>query len=388
MNVNLASGTVQEAVEWVEYITSGEPTALAKERQANGRKEPWQVDYLGIGNESWACGGAMSADTYTALMKRYAMMVRSLHPEQMAPNRFIPSKTPMMRVAVGPGEGENYEDYTEEVMKSWKNRESRWNIEGLSLHRYTMGPRGAMRDPSTDFGESDYAAFVEQTYGMEKFIDKHIAIMDQYDPERKVFLAVDEWGVWLQPMPNTNPLFLKQQNSLRDAVVAALHLNMFIRKAERIKLANVAQLANVLQSMVLTDGKKMLLTPTYYIFKMYVPFQDAEALPITLQQGQYTYKDIELPQVDGIAAKAKDGHIYVALTNIDPNRSASVTVDIKGLKPTHASGQLLTAPTVDAVNTFDKPTSVIPATIKADAKNGQLILKLPPKSISVLRLEE
>ena len=387
LNINMASGTVQEAVEWVEYVTSGHPTAMAKLREANGRKEPWQVNYLGLGNEVWACGGAMSAEGYIEEMKRYAMFVRNLHPEQMAPNRFVPSKNPMVRIAVGPGEGEGYEHYTEEVMKAWVNKESRWGIEGLSLHKYTMGPRGAMQDPSENFGEADYAAFLESTYEMEDFIEKHIAIMDKYDPDNKLILAVDEWGVWLRPMEGTNMLFLQQQNSLRDAIVGALHLNMFARNADRIKLANVAQLANVLQSMILTDGEEMVLTPTYHIFKMYVPFQDANALPIKLKQGRYKFENIELPQVDGIAAKTKDGQVYVALTNLDPTKEASISFDIDGFKASKAVGEVLTAPAVDSINTFDAPEVVVPKTVSTQSKNGELLIVLPPKSVSVLRLE-
>lgn len=385
LNINMASGTVQEAVEWVEYITAGQPTALAKERQANGRAEPWPVQFLGLGNESWTCGGAMQAPDYTALMKRYAMFVRSLHPEQLAPSRFQPSDRPMVRVAVGPGEG--FEDYTAHVMQAWQSRDLRWSIEGLSLHHYTMGPRGPMRDPGAGFGEADYAAFIQSTYEVEAFIDRHIAVMDEYDPDRQVMLAIDEWGVWLQPILGTNPLFLKQQNSLRDAVVAALHLNMFVRNADRIRLANVAQLANVLQSMILTDGERMLLTPTYHVFNMYVPFQDATALPLQLQQGTYRFEDIDLPRVDGIAARGQDGHVYVALTNIDPNRAVTVAVDIEGVSAAAATGHVLTSTTVDAVNSFDRPHRVQPETFAVQASDGRLRFELPPKSVSVLRIE-
>ncbi|MCB1687247.1 MAG: alpha-N-arabinofuranosidase [Halioglobus sp.] len=385
LNINVGSGTVQEATEWLEYITGSGSTTLARERKANGHAEPWKVQFLGIGNESWACGGAMSAETYIALMKRYAMFVRNLHPEQMAPNRFVSSKSPMIRIAVGPGEG--FEDYTEEVMKAWKTHDNRWNIEGLSLHRYTMGPRGAMRDPGTDFGEADYAAFIENTYAMEAFIDKHIAIMDKYDPQNEVLLAVDEWGTWLQPMADTNMLFLKQQNSLRDAVVAAIHLNMFVRKANRIRLANIAQLANVLQAMILTEDEKMLLTPTYHIFEMYVPFQNAQALPVTLEQGQYQFENIMLPQVDGIAAKSKDGHLYLALTNIDAHRVAAVSTNIDGFKPSLATGHVLTAPGVDTVNTFENPDAVVPVAVTVPAESGKLILHLPPRSVTVVRMQ-
>jgi len=386
LTVNMATGTVKEAADWVEYITTDRPTSLGKEREANGSKDPWPIKYLGLGNESWACGGAMRAEMYIDHMKLFSMFARNYHPAQMPPNQFLPSKNPMMRIAVGPGDG--FEEYTEAVMKAWKNSGHSWGFEGIGLHRYTSGPKGVWRDSSTGFSEEDYAHFIEDTYEMDAMIQRTTAIMDKYDPDKKVMLAVDEWGNWLQVMPITNMFFLKQQNSLRDAIVAALHINIFARNADRVRLANIAQLANVLQSMVLTEGKKMVLTPTYYAFKMYVPFQDAHFIPVELQHGEYRHDEISTPQVDGIAAKGKDGHIYLALVNIDPNKSVTVKPSLKGITIKSVTGQVLTAPAVDSINSFDAPEHVKPQPFSAAVNDHGLALDLPAKSITVLRIDQ
>jgi len=172
-------------------------------------------------------------------------------------------------------------------MRAWQGRDRhRWGIEGLQFHRYTGGPRGVMQDAATGFGEREYAVFIRNTYEMDELLSLHSAVMDRYDPEKEVMLAVDEFGVWLAPTPGTNPLFLQQQNSLRDAILASINLNIFTRHADRIRVANIAQMVNVLQAMILTDDERMLLTPTYHVYRMYVPFQDARFIPIDLDRGQ------------------------------------------------------------------------------------------------------
>jgi len=194
---------------------------------------------------------------------------------------------------------------------------------------------------------------------MEGLIAKRSAIMDQYDPKKSVALVVDEWGVWLQPLPGLNPMFLKQQNSLRDAIAASLNLNIFARHADRVRMTNIAQMVNVLQGMILTDNEKMVLTPTYYLYKMYVPFQDSQYLPITLTSGGYNFGDVSMPQVDAIAARAKDGRIWIALTNVDPNRPADITTSVQGTSARAAAGQVLSAARVDTINTFDAPNVTV-----------------------------
>jgi alpha-N-arabinofuranosidase len=377
VSVNVGSGTVQEAAEWVEYMTADPQTTAGKERAANGHPAPYKVKYLGLGNESWSCGGAMTPEYYTDEMKRYARFVRNYNPKQTGAEA-------MQRIAVGPNQADPA--YTEAVMASQKGHDWAWNIEGLSLHSYTTGGWPPSYS-STKFDETAYAKLVKETLGMDGLITQHAAIMDKYDPDKKVPLVVDEWGVWLAPLPDTNPGFLAQQNSLRDAIVAALNLNIFARHADRVRMTNIAQMINVLQAMILTDKDKMVLTPTYHVYKMYLPFQDATSIPVSFDAGTYTQGDIKLPRVDAIAARDAQGKLWLAVTNLDPSRPASILADLSGAKATNARGQVLTAPRVDAVNTFEAPAAVTPKPFTAKAGRDGLKLDIPAKSIVVVQLE-
>lgn len=216
----------------------------------------------------------------------------------------------------------------------------------------------------------------------------HSAVMDKYDPAKKVPLVIDEWGVWLAKLPGSRDGFLHQQNSIRDAIIASINLNMFTRHADRVRMTAIAQMVNVLQAMILTDGPKMVLTPTYHLFKMYVPFQDATRLPITFDAGTYRFGDVSLPRIDAIAARAADGKLWIALTNVDPSAPAQIDAQIQGIRARAASGTVLTADRVDAVNTYDKPDSVVPRQIAARVSNGRISLTLPPKSVTVLSVTQ
>ena len=321
ISVNIGSGTPQETADWLEYMTSALPTTLALERAANGRAAPWQVPILGLGNESWDCGGNMTPDYYVSQMKIYSRFARNFHPQQQEANH-------MLRIAVGPGGGEpRFTEWTEAVMKAWKDRKWSWDIDGLSLHNYTVIDWDK-KHAATGFGDREYAEILQATLKMDGLIAQHVAIMDRYDPQKKLALAVDEWGAWYAPAPGTNPGFLVQQNSLRDAVLAALNLNIFARHADRVRMANIAQMVNVLQAMILTDKQRMLLTPTYHVFRMYVPFQDATFIPVTFDAGTWTQGAITLPRVDAIAARDASGRLLLAVTNVDPARSASIKVTV------------------------------------------------------------
>lgn len=378
ITVNVASGSPQEAAEWLDYMTADKPTTQEKDREANGHKAPYRVKYLGIGNESWGCGGAMTPDDYVEHMKVYARFARNLDPAQSGP-------LAMQRIAVGPDGAK--QDYTEAVMKAWKDRVWSWSIEGLSLHSYTTGgwpPAYA----ATGFAEKDYATLVKETLGMEAMIANTTAIMDRYDPNKQVGLIVDEWGTWLAPTAGTNPGFLVQQNSLRDAVIAALNLDIFARHADRVRMTNIAQMINVLQAMIVTDGPRMLLTPTYYVYRMYAPFQDAQLISTTFEPGVYGQGALAMARVDAIAARDKRGGVWLAVTNIDPNRPADISVAIEGVKARSVTGEVLTADRVDAVNTFEKPDVVEPRPITAQAVGGRIQLHLPPKSVTVVSISD
>lgn len=372
ISANVGSGTRQEAAEWLEYLTA-EQTALAEERAANGHPAPYKVAFWGIGNESWGCGGAMSAEHYLGELKLYSRFSRNYNPAQT-----------MRQIAVGPDGAKT--EYTETIMRAWAEKTWSWNIDGLSLHSYTVnGWPPSVK--ATGFGESEYASFIKETLGMDELIRKHAAIMDRYDPQKKVALVVDEWGAWLAPTPGTDPGFLMQQNSQRDALVAALNLNIFARHADRVRMANIAQMVNVLQAMIVTDQEKMLLTPSYHVFHLYVPFHDATLLPLRFDAGSYRYGEQAMPRLDAIAARDANGKLWVALTNIDYARPAQVALDT-GAMVGKAGGQLLSAPQADSVNTFAAPNTVTPKPLAVTLTRGQPVFSLPPRSIAVIGLDQ
>jgi len=379
VSINLGSGTPQEAAEWLEYMTAAAPTALAKERTANGHPEPYKVGFLGIGNESWDCGGAMTADYYVSLMKVYSRFVLNMNPAQRGTNQ-------MLKIAVGPGTPDT--EWTETVMKAWKKHTWAWDINGVSLHWYTVPNGWPPSTPSEKFGLDDYAKSLKSTLFMDEFLHKQEAIMDKYDPEKKVTLSVDEWGAWHAPLTGSNPAFLVQQNSIRDAILASLNLNIFARHADRARMANIAQMINVLQAMILTDKEKMVLTPTYYVFKMYVPFQDAAFIPVVFDPGTYTHGSVSLPRIDTIAAKGLDGRLLLEITNIDAENSVAIDADLTGIKAKSAKAETLTAPTVDGVNTFESPNAVVPKQTAVKLQGGKISLTVEPRSITVVSIEQ
>ena len=379
LSVNVGSGTPQEAADWLEYLTSALPTTLAQERAANGRAAPWTVPILGLGNENWDCGGNMTPEYYASQMKIYSRFARNFHPDQQEANR-------MLRIAVGPGGGEpRFTEWTDTVMRAWKDRKWSWDIEGLSLHNYTVIDWDKKHE-ATGFGLKEYAEILQATLKMDGLIRQHAAIMDKYDPEKKLALVVDEWGAWYAPAAGSNPGFLVQQNSLRDAVLAALNINIFARHADRVRMANIAQMVNVLQAMILTDKERMLLTPTYHVFRMYVPFQDSTYIPVQFDAGSWTNGQITLPRVDAIAAKDSQGRLIVAVTNVDPTRAVTIDASVAGMAVRSASAETLTAPRVDSVNTFEAPATVAPKPLTAAVDRGRLRVTLEPKSVSVIVL--
>ena len=375
VSVNVGSGTVKEAADWMEYMTADQPTALQQERAANGHPAPYKVQFMGIGNESWDCGGLMTPDQYAEQMRLYGRFVNNFN-----------GAAPTMKIAVGPGSDDTA--WTEAVMKTWKERHGwSFDIQGMSLHSYTVYDGWPPHQPATGFDEQGYANVLSETLKMEPLIQKQSAVMDQYDPDKKIALVVDEWGAWYAKTPGSHDGFLQQQNSQRDALLAALNINIFARHADRVRMANIAQMINVLQAMILTDGPKMVLTPTYHVFHMYVPFQDATFIPLKYDAGSYTRGAVTLPRLDAIAARDKDGKVWLSLTNLDPNQSLEVDTSVLGFAAKSANGQVLAAPQLDAVNDFDHPDTVSPKPVTAKAKNGTLVLTLPPESVTVVGLD-
>ena len=316
LSINVGTGTVQEAVEWVEYITSDNKSPMADLRRKNGREKPWKVKFWGIGNENWGCGGDMAPDYYANIYRNYASYIRGDNNQ---------------KVICGPSGGDTH--WTETILKGLEGKTHL--VQGVSLHYYTL-PTGNWehKGSSTDFKEDMWFATLRNTLLIEDYIKSHLAVMDKYDPEGKIKLIVDEWGTWYDKLPGTKDGFLQQQNTVRDAVVAGINLNIFNRYAGRISMANIAQIVNVLQSVILTSGPEMVKTPTYHVFKMYSVHQDANLIPVSLETERYTYKEESIPAITASASE-KDGILSITLTNANPNKA--VTIDCNAREPVQNS---------------------------------------------------
>ena len=364
---NVGSGTTLEMQQWVEYITFDGKSPMADWRRENGRQEPWKVRYWGVGNENWGCGGRMRPEYYADLYRRFATYLRNF-----GGNR-------LYKIACGPG-GANYE-WTEVLM-----REGGRQMNGLAPHYYCGSGRRSRS--ATRFGEEDWFAQLERALRIDEIITKHAAIMDKYDPRKRVAMIVDEWGAWHRVEPGTNPGFLYQQNSLRDALVAGLTLNIFNQHCDRVKMANIAQTVNVLQAMILTEGDKMILTPTYHVFEMYKIHHDATLLPADLQCNDYKFGNEQIPALNASASKDKSGKIHISLCNLDPKSSAELVCELHGAVAKEVSGRVLTAEEMTAHNTFDSPQAVRPADFSDVELNGNILTAtLPAKSVVVLEVE-
>ena len=359
---NVGSAPPRELAEWVEYVTSP-AGSLASERAANGRKDPWKLPYIGLGNELWGCGGNMRAEYAADVTRRYSTFIK------------VPAGVQIMKSASGPSD----EDYHwMEVMM----RDASRHFDAIGLHYYTITGTWAKKGSATQFDEAEYAKTLQATLRMDSYIAKHSAIMDKYDPKKRVWLAIDEWGTWYETEPETNPGFLFQQNTLRDALVAALNINIFVKHADRVKMANIAQMINVLQAMILTKDAQMVLTPTYHVFEMFKQYQDGTALVVDVKASPWYSKDgSTLPAVSASAVRDTAGVVHVGLVNVDPSRAVTVAAKLDGGSAV-SGARVLTAGAINAHNTFEKPTEVKPVAFSGAVMNaGMLKVVLPPRSI-------
>jgi alpha-N-arabinofuranosidase len=367
---NVGSGTVEELSEWIEYMTAATNSVMSDLRRKNGRDEPWKIPFVGIGNESWGCGGEMTPEFYSDNFRRYNAFVKDY------PGNKI------YRVASGSNGDDT--NWTEVLMRNVGTR-----MDGLSLHYYTL-PTGDWKHKgsATEFTESEWFSTLKNAQHMDDLVTRHSAIMDRYDPQKKIGLIVDEWGAWYDPDRKENLGILYQQNTLRDALVAGVTLNIFNEHCDRVKLACIAQLANVLQAMILTDGKKMTVTPSYWVFEMYVPHHDATLLPSELQSADYEFNSQKIPAVSASASRDKSGKIHVTLCNLNPNQPAEITVDLQGATAQKILGRILTAPEMNAHNTFENPDAIRPADFSAFKTTVDgFTVTLPSKSVVALEVE-
>jgi len=348
---------------------------MADLRARNGHAEPWRVKFWGVGNENWGCGGNMRPDHYSDEYRRYQTYVRNFGNNQL------------YKIACGPRNDDYH--WTEVLMKNGRNMRGNFLMHGLSLHYYT--PDGPLRQKhsATQFGENEWIDILQTATFMDELITNHSAIMDRYDPEKHVELIVDEWGTWFAAEPGTNPRFLYQQNSLRDALVAALTLNIFNQHCERVTMANIAQTINVLQALILTEegSGRIVLTPTYHIFEMYKVHQDATLLPLDLSCDEYAYGDYRMPSLSASASKDAAGRVHLSICNLNPNAATEVSCDLRGMALSAASGRVLTADRMQAHNTFDAPEQVRPGEFHAATiHDNRVTVDLPPMSATVLEL--
>ena len=364
---NVGSGTVEELAKWVEYITSAGDSPMARLRRQNGRENPWHLKYLGVGNESWGCGGSMTPDYYSDLYRRYSTYCREYDGNKL------------FKIASGASDYDY--NWTETLMKKVGDR-----MNGVSLHYYTCKGWSGSKGSATKFDKADYLWTMGKCLEIEDVVKKHIAIMDKYDTKNKVGLMVDEWGTWWDQEPGVKSA-LYQQNSLRDAFVAALTLNIFNKYTERVKMTNIAQVVNVLQAMILTNDSKMVLTPTYHVFNMYKVHMGATNLPLEIQCDTLSSNTRKFPTISASASKDAQGKIHITLANINPDKDQKIEIDLADLKVSKVSGTILTAKTIDAYNTFENPNVVTPAIFK-DAKITKtgLSITVPAKAIISLEL--
>lgn len=368
---NVGSGSVEELAKWVEYMTSDGDTPMAKLRRENGREKAWKVKYLGIGNESWGCGGNMRPEYYADLYRRYAVYCRNYDGNNL------------YKIASG---ASDYDfNWTKVLMDNVGHR-----MNGISLHYYTVKGWQGSKGKATVFSNDEYYWTIGKCLEIENVIEKHCAIMDEKDPKKEIGLMVDEWGTWWDEEPGTIRGHLYQQNSMRDAFVAALSLNVFHRHTDRVKMANIAQVVNVLQSMILTNNKgQMVLTPTYHVFEMYKGFQEATYLPVDVSCDTMSVGDNRtIPVVSASAAKQKDGTIILSLTNVCLDKQQEVSLNIDGLKATTADGRILTCKNITDFNDFNHPEQVKPEPFKgAKIKGNTMKVVIPAKSIVVLNIK-
>ncbi|MBX2873637.1 MAG: alpha-N-arabinofuranosidase [Saprospiraceae bacterium] len=362
---NVGSGQVQELADWVEYVNSKGGGPMGEWRKKNGREKPWNVKYWGVGNEMWGCGGNMTPEYYANIYRQYAT--------------FMPDWTGkgMYRIASGASEDDYH--WTEVLMRDVKKS----LIEGVALHSYSVIDWGN-KGPDITFSNAQYFKTMKKAWRMEELIRKHTAIMDKYDPKQEIDLIVDEWGGWYDGDKEMGVLY--QQNTMRDAMIAGVTLNIFNNWSHRVKMANLAQTVNVLQAVLLTKGHQLVLTPTYHVMKMYNVHQDAELISVQFDTPSYEMDGESLPALSVSASKNAEDVIHVSLVNIDHQQGHEIALDLEDLGVNQVSATILSGDDLQAYNSFEKPDQIKPVAFKqVKYTNGKVSLVIPPFSIIVLQ---
>jgi alpha-L-arabinofuranosidase len=369
LSANVGSGTVQEVADWVQYVNFNGKSPMSDLRRINGREKAWSVKFWGVGNEAWGCGGNMRPEYYADEFRKYTTFMSDFE------NAHI------MRIASGASDGDYY--WTETLMKNIPLDV----LGGVGVHHYSLIDWDR-KGSATDFTEQQYFLVMKSALMMDSLIKGHAAVMDKYDPQKKVAMVVDEWGGWYDVEPGTNQGFLYQQNTMRDAMIAGVTLNIFNNHCDRVRMANLAQTINVLQAVILTDKEKLILTPTYHVMEMYNVHQDATLLPVTVRSNDYTINNEKLPAVSVSASKDKNGFVHISLVNIDINHPQEVSLDMQDIKIATVKGRILVSPKIQDCNTFANPDKIKPADFNVAIIKGKMLsVKLPPASVVVLELK-
>ncbi|HEY0655795.1 MAG TPA: alpha-N-arabinofuranosidase [Chryseosolibacter sp.] len=370
VSVNVGSGTVQEVADWVQYVNFDGVSPMSNLRNVNGRQKPWNVKYWGIGNEAWGCGGNMTAEYYANVYRQYATFMTGWSNSEK-----------IFRIASGANSADYH--WTEVLMKNIPHG----MLDGLALHHYSVIDWGK-KGPATGFTEEQYMKTMIQALKMDELITRHSEIMDQTDPKKRIALVVDEWGGWYDVEQGTNPGFLYQQNSMRDAVLAGATLNIFHKHCERVRMANLAQTVNVLQAVILTEGEKMILTPTYHVMDMYKVHHEATMLPIEVTSRDYALGSDKIAGLSASASRDAKGSVHISIVNIDARQAQSVTVNLKGVNVKNTTGQILTSAKLSDHNTFEKPNLIAPKSFQDFKVTGEnLTVNIPPFSVVVLEVK-
>ncbi|HEY4289046.1 MAG TPA: alpha-L-arabinofuranosidase C-terminal domain-containing protein [Puia sp.] len=366
---NIGSGTVQEMADWVQYVSSDSKNPMSDLRRKNGRDKPWNVRFWGVGNEAWGCGGNMTPEYYANEFRKYSTFMTDWS-----------NSGKIFRIA----SGANVADYhwTETLMKNIPAS----LIEGIALHHYSFVEWNT-KGSATQFSEEQYFRTMKRALFMDSLIINHSAILDKYDPKKRIALVVDEWGGWYNVEPGTNPGFLYQQNTMRDAMIAGATLNIFNNHCDRVRMANLAQCINVLQAVILTDKEKMILTPTYHVMEMYNVHQDATLIPLTIKSEEYVLGTQRLPAISASASRDAAGLVHISLVNIDPDKVHKITLNFSGKQFAGLTGRVLASPKVQDYNSFETPEKIVPVPFKdAVLKGNDITVTMPRNSVVVLTL--
>lgn len=367
---NVGSGSVEEMSKWIEYINFDGVSPMAELRKRNGQSEPWNIKYWGVGNESWGCGGNMTPEYYANEYRRYATFARDYGGNKL------------YKIAGGANDWDL--NWTEVLMKNIPLH----LMDGLSLHYYTVTGTWENKGKATVFTKEEYLETLRKASRVDELITKHSTIMDKYDPEKKVGIILDEWGTWFQVESGTNPGFLYQQNTMRDAHIAAISLNTFNKHAARVHMANLAQTVNVLQAIILTNEDDMILTPTYHVFDLYKPHKDALLLPHYLVSEQVSFGKEKMDALHVSSSKSADGTVNISIANIHPDKKMHLEVDVRGMSPSAVTAEIVSAPSIDSYNSFEKKNVVKKSTFKDfSLKKDTLTITVPANAVLMVRVK-